>query len=310
MRTLYLSVDPSQRYRMAGSRLLGQGEQIGEVMAGVVVGEVCESNDLRVAKGDIVSAALGWQEYGVAPAKSLRRVDPAPAPVTAALYVLGLPGLAAYFGMLEICRPLAGETVVVSGAAGAVGSLAGQIAKIKRCRAVGIAGSDEKVGYLTKELGFDSAFNYKATPDYSARLKELCPNGVDVYFDTVGGAITDAVMPAINTRARIAVCGQSSLYNSVEPDTGPRWFGQLVLRQAKVEGFLVHQFADRFEEGHRQLGTWLREKRIRYREEVTDGLENAPKALIGMLEGRNIGRQLVRVGEQGEAEHLTARAAG
>jgi NADPH-dependent curcumin reductase CurA len=208
-----------------------------------------------------------------------------------------MPGLTAYFGLLEICRPQPGETVVISGAAGAVGSLVGQIAKIKRCRAIGIAGTADKVRYLTEELGFDAAFNYRDTPDYVAKLKELCPNGVDVYFDNVGGKITDGVMRCIASHARVAVCGQSSQYNAVTPDTGPRWFGQLVVRQAKVEGFLVTQFADRYEAGLRQLSAWLNDGRLKYREDVIDGLENAPHAFIRMLEGKNIGKQLVKVSE-------------
>jgi NADPH:quinone reductase len=196
---------------------------------------------------------------------------------------------------LEICRPQPGETVVVSGAAGAVGSLVGQIARIKRCRAIGIAGSEEKVRFLIEELGFDAAFNYRGTADYAAKLKELCPNGVDVYFDNVGGPITDAVMRRIASHARVAVCGQISQYNSVEPESGPRWLGQLVVRQARVEGFLVTQFADRYEAGLRQLSTWLKDGRLKYREDVVNGLENAPHAFIRMLEGKNIGKQLVKV---------------
>jgi NADPH-dependent curcumin reductase CurA len=301
IRCLYLSVDPSMRGRMSGMSAYSKGIQPGEILPGAVVGEVVESNDPRVASGDLVSGMLGWQEFAVAPAKSLRKVDPAAAPITTALYVLGMPGLTAYFGLLDICRPQPGETVVISGAAGAVGSLVGQIAKIKRCRAVGIAGSNEKVRFITRELGFDAAFNYKETTDYASKLKEFCPNGVDIYFDNVGGPITDAVMRLINTRARISVCGQISHYNSAEPDIGPRWFGQLVVRQAKAEGFLVHQFSDRHEEALRQLSTWLREKRIHYREDVMEGLENAPKAFIGMLQGHNIGKQLVKVSVQAES---------
>jgi NADPH-dependent curcumin reductase CurA len=262
-----------------------------------VVGRVLESNDPRYSAGDIVEGMLGWREYGVAPAKSLRRIDPADGPISSALYVLGMPGLTAYFGLMEICRPRPGETVVVSGAAGAVGSLVGQIARIKRCRAIGIAGSDEKVRFLIGELGFDGAFNYHETADYAAKLKELCPNGVDVYFDNVGGAITDAVMRRLATNARVAVCGQISQYNAVEPEMGPRWLSQLIIRQAKVEGFLVSQFAARFDEGLQQLSTWLKAKRLRYREDVVEGLENAPKAFIRMLEGKNIGKQLVKVAE-------------
>jgi NADPH-dependent curcumin reductase CurA len=298
VRALYLSVDPYMRGRMSGQSSYARGLQPGDVMVGGVVGRVIESNDPRVAKDDIVSGMLGWQDYAVAPAKLLRKIDPAAAPITTALYVLGMPGLTAYFGLLDICRPQPGETVVVSGAAGAVGSLVGQIARIKRCRAVGIAGSNEKIRFITGDLGFDAGFNYKETPDYYAKLKELCPNGIDIYFDNVGGAITDAAMRLINTRARIAVCGQISQYNAERPEMGPRWLVQLVVRQAKAEGFLVHQFADRYEEGLRQLSGWLAEKRIQYREDVVEGLEHAPRAFIGMLEGRNIGKQLVKVETQ------------
>jgi NADPH-dependent curcumin reductase CurA len=297
VRALYLSVDPYMRGRLTGVTTYARGLDLGEVIVGGVVGRVVESNDPRHAAGDTVEGMLGWQEYAVAPGRSLRQIDPAAGPISSALYVLGMPGLTAYFGLLEIGRPHAGETVVVSGAAGAVGSLVGQIARIKRCRAIGIAGSREKVRFLTEELGFDGAFNYRETPDYDAKLKELCPNGVDVYFDNVGGAITDAVMRRLATNARVAVCGQISQYNSVEPQTGPRWLGQLIVRQAKVEGFLVSQFAGRFEEGLRQLSTWLKEKRLVYREDVVDGLENAPRAFIRMLEGKNIGKQLVKVAE-------------
>jgi hypothetical protein len=295
VRAQFLSVDPYMRGRINGRSGYARPVQVGEVMVGSVAGEVIESNDPRLSVGDPIEGNLGWQEYAVAPAKALRKLDPAVAPISSSLYVLGMPGLTAYFGLLDICRPQPGETVVVSAAAGAVGSLVGQIAKIKRCRAVGLAGSNEKVHFITRELGFDAGFNYKETPDYGARLKELCPNGIDVYFDNVGGAITDAVIQLINTRARIAVCGQISQYNQVEPEMGPRWLGQLINKQAKVEGFLVHQFADRYEEGYRQLGAWVREKRIKYREDVIEGLEKAPKAFISILEGRNIGKQLVKV---------------
>lgn len=307
VRAMYISVDPYLRSRLSGQPNSTKGIEIGEVISGGVVGRVLESHDLRVAKDDIVYGMLGWQDYSVSLAKLLRRVDPSAAPVSTALYVLGMPGLTAYFGLLDICRPQAGETVVISGAAGAVGSLVGQIARIKRCRVIGIAGSDEKIRYITRDLGFDSGFNYKQAHDYYARLKELCPNGIDVYFDNVGGRITDEVIRLINHRARIAVCGQISQYNLEKPELGPRWLSQLVVRQARVEGFQVSQFADRQEEALRQLSVWIREKRLRYREDVIDGLENAPKAFIGMLEGRNIGKQLVRVEAQ-EEDRQSAKA--
>jgi NADPH-dependent curcumin reductase CurA len=292
---LYLSVDPYVRGRLNGSASYAKAVKPGDVVIGGVVGRVLESNDPRLSKDDIVEGQLGWQEYAVAPAKTLRKIDPNAAPLSTALYVLGMPGLTAYFGLLDICRPQPGETVVVSAAAGAVGSLVGQIARIKRCRAIGIAGTNEKVRYITRDLGFDAALNYKDSGDFNARLKEVCSNGVDIYFDNVGGEVTDAVMRLINTRARVAVCGQISQYNSEAPEMGPRWMGQLVVKQAKVEGFLVQQFADRFEEGYRQLGIWMREQRIKYREDIVEGLENAPRAFIGMLQGQNIGKRLVKL---------------
>ena len=295
VRSRYLSVDPYIRGRLTGVTTYVKGIQPGELVGAGAVGEVVESNDPRFAPGDIAEGMLGWQEYAVAPAKALRKFDPEGHPISTALYVLGMPGLTAYFGLLEICRPQPGETVVVSGAAGAVGSLVGQIAKIKRCRAIGVAGSDEKVDFLTKEMGFDSGFNYKTTTDYQAKLKELCPNGIDIYFDNVGGRVTDEVMRLIATRARIAVCGQISQYNATQPEMGPRWLGQLIVKQARMEGFLVFQFADRYEAALQQLSAWLRQGKIRYREDVVEGIENTPRAFIGMLEGRNLGKQLVKL---------------
>jgi NADPH-dependent curcumin reductase CurA len=297
IQSLYLSVDPYMRGRLNGSTSYGKGVHVGEVIVGEVVGRVIESNDPRYTPDDIVEGMLGWQEYAVAPAKALRKVDPNIGPITTALDVLGVPGLTAYFGLLEVCKPQPGETVVVSGAAGAVGSLVGQIAKIKRCRAIGIVGSQEKIDFVVGELGFDGAFNYRETRDYSAKLKELAPNGIDVYFDNVGGPITDEVMRHLSNRARIAVCGQISQYNATEPAIGPRWLSQLVVKQAKVEGFLVQQFADRYDGALKQLSSWLKEKKLRYREDIMTGIENAPKAFIGMLQGKNIGKELVKVSD-------------
>jgi len=295
VRGLYLSVDPYIRSRLGRSSAYGKGLQPGDVILGCVVGQVLESGDPRLAAGDFVEGMLGWQEYAVAAAKTLRKIDPNVAPISTALYVLGMPGLTAYFGLLDICRPQAGETVVVSAAAGGVGSLVGQIAKIKRCRVIGVAGSDEKIRYLTEELGYDGGFNYKDSSDYYASLRDLCPNGIDIYYDNVGGEITDAAVRVLNTRARIGVCGQIALYNLETPPVGPRWLGQLALKQARAEGFQVPQFSERYEEGYRQLTTWLRQQRIHYREDVVEGLESAPAAFIGMMHGRNIGKQLVKL---------------
>lgn len=296
VRVTYLSVDPYMRGMMneAGSGY-APAIPLGGVMAGGAVGQVIKSRDPRFQPGDYAEGRLGWQEYAIARSEDLRKIDPSIAPVSTALGVLGMPGLTAYFGLLEIAHPKAGETVVVSGAAGAVGSLAGQIAKIHGCRVVGIAGSDDKVRYVTRNLGFDAAFNYKSTSDYNAKLKEFCPNCIDVYFDNVGGPITDAVMRRINTRARISVCGQISQYNLEEPPQGPNYFMALLVRQARAEGFLVFQFAARYKEGIARMAQWLKEGKLKYHEDVVEGIERAPDAFIGMLRGENTGKRLVKV---------------
>jgi hypothetical protein len=206
-----------------------------------------------------------------------------------------MPGLTAYFGMLEIGQPKAGESVFVSGAAGAVGSLAGQIARIKGCRVAGSAGSPEKVEYVRRELGFAAAFSYKGEPDLTARLREACPGGIDVYFDNVGGPLTDAVFTLINEGARIVVCGQIEQYNATRPPRGPRLLWHLIIKRVRAEGFLVFQFQDRFAEARAQIAQWLKEGKVNYRETITEGLENTPKAFIGLFHGQNIGKQLVRV---------------
>jgi len=296
-RVVYLSVDPYMRGRMSGVRSYADPVNLGEVIVGGTVSKVIESRHPRFVPGDYAVGMLGWQEYGVAPGDQLRKIDPKLAPLSTALGVLGMPGLTAYFGLLEVGKPQPGDTVIVSGAAGAVGSIAGQIAKVKGCRVVGIAGTDTKVEWLTRELRFDAAFNYKTSGDYHGTLSELCPRGVDVYFDNVGGAITDAVFRLINPRARIAICGQISQYNLERPEMGPRLLTQILVRTARVEGFLVFQFASRYKEGIEQMARWLGEGKLHYREEFAEGLENAPAAFIGMLSGANMGKQLVKVSE-------------
>ena len=297
VRALYLSLDPYMRGRMNDVKSYAPPVQIGEVMTGGVVGRVAASRNPKFQPGDVVEGMFGWQDFAVSSGKGARKIDARLAPISTALGVLGMPGLTAYFGLLEIGRPQPGETVLVSGAAGAVGSLAGQIALIRGCRTVGIAGSEAKVRYLLDEAGFDAAFDYKTTKDYRGRLKELCPSGIDVYFDNVGGAITDAALQLLNTRGRIAVCGQISQYNLERPEPGPRPFPMLLVKQARAEGFLVFQFADRYAEGLRQMAAWLAEGKLRYTETIAEGLENAPRAFIGMLQGENLGKQLVKVAD-------------
>lgn len=291
VRSVYLSLDPWMRGRMNGGPD-AQPVAIGDVIPGGAVGFVMKSNDSTFHIGDAVEGMLGWQEYAVANGRDLRKVDTTLAPISTALGVLGMPGLAAYFGLLAICDPRPHETVLVSGAAGAVGMLVGQIAKIMGCRVVGVVGSDARTSWLVDELGFDAAFNHTTAGDLRETLGELCPSGIDIYFDNVGGAITDAVFGLINDKARISI--QSFLEM---PDAGPRWLGQLIVRQAKVEGFLVSAWADRFPEAREQLSMWLKAGRLEYREDVAQGIESAPQAFIGMLQGKSEGKQLVQLSE-------------
>ena len=291
----YLSVDPYMRRRMMDAPSYAPPVGLGEVMVGGAVGQVLASRHPKFKEGEFVeSMSFGWQEFALSTGRGVRKVDPKLAPISTALYVLGMPGMTAYFGLLDICAPQAGETVLVSGAAGAVGLLVGQLAKIKSCRAVGIAGGDEKIAYIVDEVGFDAGYNYKHVTDHAAKLRELCPQGIDVYFDNVGGVITDAVIPQLNPLARVSVCGQISSYNAATPEMGPRFLTHLVIKQIKMQGFLVYQFQERMQEGMEQMATWLREGKLRYRESVVNGVENAPRAFIGMLQGENIGKQLVK----------------
>jgi len=296
-RTLWVSVDPYQRGRMNDAKSYAPPVPLNGVMEGGTVSRVVASNNPKFKVGDIVEGRLGWQDYGVTDGKGTRVIDPGLAPISTALSVLGMPGLTAYFGLLDIAFPKAGETVVISGAAGAVGSLVGQIAKIVGCRAIGIAGEDDKCDWVVKELGFDACFNYKTTQNYVEKLRELCPKGVDVYFDNVGGPITDAVFNVMNPRSRMSVCGQISQYNNEKPEMGPRTLFHTVSKQMRIEGFLVFQFADRYKEGLTKMAEWLRAGKLKYRESVVNGLENTPRAFMGMLKGENTGKQLVKVAD-------------
>src|SRR6185437_4629137 len=290
VRTLYISVDPYLRGRMREGRSYVPPFQVGEVIMSGVVGEVVESRAPEFAPGDIVTGMLRWRLYNAAKAPELRKVDPRVASITTALGVLGMPGLTAYFGLLDIGQPKEGETVVVSGAAGAVGMTVCQIAKIKGCRAVGIAGSDEKNKYLTTELGVDAAVNYKS-PEMSQALKQACPQGVDVYFDNVGSEVSDAVMPLLNHGARVVICGQISLYNLDKPDIGPRPQPFLLVNSALMKGFIIIDYSARFAEGVTNLAQWLVAGKLKYAETVVEGCENTPKAFSGLFSGENLGKQ-------------------
>jgi NADPH:quinone reductase len=298
-RAMYLSVDPYMRGRISQARSYAAGVELGGLMVAGGVARVVESKNANFAVGDIVDVYMGWQEFVVSTGRGVRKLDPSLAPVSTALGVLGATGLTAYFGLLDVCDPKPGETVVVSGAAGAVGSIVGQIAKIKGCRTVGIAGGDDKIEWIQKDCGYDAAFNYKTAgntaADYGAKLKELCPKGIDVYFDNVGGAITDAVFMQLNTFARMSICGQISQYNNAKPEMGPRLLGMLIVARAKAQGFLITDYMPRFGEGLAEMSGWVREGKIKYREDIVEGFENLPKAFIGLFHGENIGKRIVKV---------------
>ena len=298
LKTLYLSLDPYMRGRMSEAKSYAQPTQIGDVMVGEVVAEVVTSNDPSLVPGDTVLARIGWQEYGVMPAKGLIKVDGAAASLSHYLGVLGMPGMTAYFALLDIGQPKPGQTVLVSAASGAVGQVAGQIAKLKGCHVIGIAGGAAKCAYVTQELGFDAAIDYrgKDTAALVAELAALAPHGIDVYFDNVGGIIHDAAMASLALYARIIIVGAVAIYDKLEtPDTGLRWMRQILARRARMQGFLVFDYDHRRAEFLADMTAWLRGGLIKYREDVTEGLAKTPEAFIGMLAGRNLGKQLIHV---------------
>lgn len=298
VKTIYLSVDPYMRGRMNQARSYAANVEFNEVMVGGVVAQVVESKHTNFSAGDIVNAHIGWQEYGISGGEGLRKIDPSLAPISTGIGILGMPGLTAYFGLLKVGALQDKETVFVSGAAGAVGSVVGQIAKLKGCRVVGTAGTDAKIDYITNELGFDEAFNYKNVNDYNAKLAELCPDGIDVYFDNVGGQITDAVFPNLRLKGRVVICGQISQYDLESPETGPRFLWYMITKRARIEGFLVSDFAERNEEGLTQIAEWLNQGKLKYQETIAEGgIETAPAAFISMLKGGNIGKQLVKISD-------------
>ena len=293
VRILYISVDPYLRGRMREGRSYVAPFEIGQVIQSAVVGEVVNSRAAELKPGDVVTGMLGWQLYSVVPATEVRKVFPG-VPPTTALGVLGATGLTAYFGLLDIGQPKEGETVVVSGAAGAVGMTVCQLAQIKGCRVVGIAGTEEKKRYLTEELGIDGAINYK-TENIAASLKAACPTGVDIYFDNVGGPVSDAVFPLIKHGARIVICGLISMYNLEKADVGPRPQPFLLINSAVMKGFIVTDYMPRFAEGIMQLAQWFREGKLKHAESIVEGLENTPQAFIGLFAGENLGKQIVKV---------------
>lgn len=296
IRTVYISVDPYLRGRMQDVKSYIPPFQLNEVISSGVIGQVVESKSEQFAKGDLIIGTLGWQEYSIANEREIRKIDPTLAPVTANLSIIGMTGLTAYFGLLDIGQPKEGETVVVSGAAGAVGSTVGQIAKIKGARVVGIAGTEEKCRYLLNELEFDAVINYKKE-DVPSALEKACPNGIDIYFDNVGGVISDAVFPLLNKFARIPVCGAISAYNKVDIDMGPRVQTALIKTSALMKGFTLGDYSNRFKEGGTALATWLNEGKLKYEETITEGFDHIIDAFLDLFKGANLGKQLVKVAD-------------
>ena len=293
VRNLYLSLDPYMRMRMDAGKSYAPPVEVGEVMVGGGVGEVLESRDPRLSKGDIVTGRLGWQLYAVAAGTGLRKVNSEGAPISTALGVIGMPGVTAWYGLLKIGEPKAGETGVVSAASGAVGSVVGQIAKIKGCRAVGIAGGSEKCRYVVSQLGFDACVDYKSA-SFESDLEAVVPGGINVYFENVGGRVLDVILPHLNAFSRIPFCGYVSEYNPGE-GYGVRHLRQLLVSRSLLQGFIISEHLEIWEQALRELAGWVAAGKLKYHETVTEGLANAPRAFIGMLQGKNLGKQLVKL---------------
>jgi NADPH-dependent curcumin reductase len=298
LRTIWLSLDPYMRGRMSDAASYAAPVPVGGVMEGGTVSEVIASNNPGFTRGDIVLSRAGWQTHALSDGKGLGKIDPTLAPVSTAVGVLGMPGMTAYTGLLDIGKPQAGETVVVAAASGAVGSAVGQIARIKGARAVGIAGGKDKCDHVTNELGFDACLDHR-DPQLAAKLKDACPKGIDVYFENVGGAVFEAVFPLLNAFARVPVCGLIAHYNDTE-SVAPKWAGAMMrnvlTKRLTIRGFIVSDFAARRADFLRDMSGWVREGKVKYKEYVTEGLDNAPAAFMGLLKGANFGKQLVRVG--------------
>jgi len=295
LKTLYVSVDPYLRGRMNEGKSYTAGFNLGEPIKSGIVAEVVESKNPAFKRGDFVTSRLNWSEYQTSNGEGLTKVDSKAAPLSAYLGILGMPGLTAFLGLTEIGHPKAGETLVVSGAAGAVGIVVGQIGKIMGCRVVGIAGGDEKTQMLKTEFGFDEAINYKATPNMRKAILKACPNGVDVYFDNVGGEISDGVLMNINKFARIIICGNISQYNETRIQTGPRLQSLILVNSALMKGFIVNDFAAKFTEAIPQLTKWLHEGKLINKETIVEGFENIPEAFFGLFEGTNTGKMIVKI---------------
>jgi len=295
LKASYISVDPYMRGRMNDVKSYAASFEVDKPITGGVIAEVVESKSQSVKKGDTVFGLLPWATYTIEKAVNLRKIDTAYAPASYYLGVLGMPGLTAYFGIMAIGKPKAGETVLISGAAGAVGIVAGQIAKIQGAYVVGIAGTDEKCRMLKEQFSYDEAINYNSSKILKKSIAAACPKGVDIYFDNVGGVITDAAILNLNFHSRIVLCGQISNYNNTEMPTGPSILPRLLTRSVMLQGFIVSNYSDRFNEGFEHLAKWLGEGRIKYTETIIAGFDKLPDAFLGLFSGKNQGKMLVKV---------------
>jgi len=301
LRTVYLSLDPYMRGRMGQARSYATGVELGQVMVGQTVSRVVESKVDGFAPGDFVLSFAGWQDYSLSDGRGVRKLDSALAPLSTALGVLGMPGMTAYVGLLHIGELKEGDAVVVSAASGAVGGVVGQIAKLKGCRVVGVAGAPEKCAYVTDELGFDECVSHHS-PTLAEDLKKACPDGIDLYFENVGGKVFEAVLPLLNDFARIPVCGRIAAYNDTAAPPGPNMvpalMGMILVRRLMFRGFIVSDhYAALQSDFLRDMGAWVREGKVKYREDIVDGLENAVDAFLGLFQGANFGKLLIRVSE-------------
>jgi len=294
VRNLWMSVDPYMRGRMSDRKSYAPSFQVGQPMEGRAVGQVVKSNHPQVKAGAAVSSMLGWREYFVAPGESVNVLDPS-LPLSAYLGVLGIPGFTGWYGLKHIGRPKAGETIVVSGAAGATGSLVVQLGKILGCRVIGTAGSDDKCAYLTRELGADAAINYKKSDELLPSLRAACSKGIDVYFENVGGPLLDMVLTLVNPFARIPVCGMISQYNLDPPEPGPRYLFSLIGNRVLMQGFIISDHLSLYPEFLAEVGGWLKSGRVKRDETIVEGIENAPRAFLGLFAGDNVGKMIVRL---------------
>jgi len=300
MKTIYMSLDPYMRGRMNAGKSYSARAELGQPMLGSGVAVVVKSNNPGFQEGDYVMGMTLWQSHSVSDGTGIMKLDPARAPISTAVGVLGMPSLTAYVGLLDIGQPKEGETVVVAAASGAVGSVVGQLANIKGCRSVGIAGSPEKCAYVEEELGFDICLNYKDA-DFVEKLKEACPDGIDVYYENVGGPVFDAVCPLLNDFARIPLCGRIANYNMTDNPEGPNllpaFFGDMLVKRMTLRGFIISDHYNRLPDFLRDMGEWVSTGKVKYKEDIVQGIENAPEAFLGLLKGKNFGKLLVQVSE-------------